>query len=209
MSSRFRALPQVPTNLDPQTRAFLSALKENIEVLAGMRGDSNIVEQLLGYKPAKADRDAIIDLIGFEPEEAFADPWPSFLVTSVPYPTYDQACTVDRTIGYTTANNTVVTNSGGHFSTGNGRFTAPVAGLYSFTSTFSRSAGHAGTSISKNGVRISADSLSYGTDWQTGAATATIELAVGDYVTATAAVENGTSVAHYSSSFSGHLIRKT
>lgn len=59
MSSRFRALPQVPTNLDPQTRAFLSALKENIEVLAGMRGDSNIVEQLLGYAPVNKAGDTI------------------------------------------------------------------------------------------------------------------------------------------------------
>ncbi len=36
--TKFRAIPQLPQGLDPQTRAVLAALKENFEILAGQRG---------------------------------------------------------------------------------------------------------------------------------------------------------------------------
>jgi hypothetical protein len=55
----FRALPQVPTTVDPQTRLFLSALKENFEILAGMRGSDPVVPGLLGYTPVSKDGDSI------------------------------------------------------------------------------------------------------------------------------------------------------
>lgn len=37
---KLRAIPQIPNHLDPQLRAVLLALKENIEMLAGQRGSS-------------------------------------------------------------------------------------------------------------------------------------------------------------------------
>jgi hypothetical protein len=187
---KFRAIPQIPPGVDPKTRAVLAALKENFEILAGMRGDSNIVAELLGFTPARAEE----------------EPWPAFHVTASPYPGIDQACTVDRIIGYTTGNNTVRLNSGDHFNPANGRFTAPEDGLYRFEATFSRSIGNAAVSLAKNGTAVAADSLSYGTDWQTSVTFAVLPLVKGDYVTATAGVRNATTVAHYSSSFSGHRI---
>lgn len=35
---KLRAIPQVPTSVDSQTRSVLAALKENIETLNGQRG---------------------------------------------------------------------------------------------------------------------------------------------------------------------------
>lgn len=35
---KFRSIPQIPISADPQTKAFLAALKENFEIMAGQRG---------------------------------------------------------------------------------------------------------------------------------------------------------------------------
>ena len=38
--SKLRAIPQLPSGLDARTQQFLAALKENIEILGGQRGES-------------------------------------------------------------------------------------------------------------------------------------------------------------------------
>ena len=40
--SKYRAIPQVPAGADARTQQFLSALKENIEVLNGQRGNGGV-----------------------------------------------------------------------------------------------------------------------------------------------------------------------
>lgn len=49
---KLRAIPQVPTAINPQLRAVLLAIKENFEILTQQRGDVDVVSALLGYTPA-------------------------------------------------------------------------------------------------------------------------------------------------------------
>lgn len=190
---RFRAIPQVPTKVDPDTRRFLAALKENFEIVAGMRGDAN----------------AVIELLGYTPEKERTDPWPAFQVTSHPYPSADQALTADKIIGYTTSVNTVRLNNGNNFDTATGRFTIPEDGIYRFEVTITRSGGNAAAVISKNGAQISEEALSHGTDWQTATTFVVQSFVKGDYVQGIFGVRNSTTVAAYGSNFSGYLVRQT
>jgi len=131
---------------------------------------------------------------------------PAFHVTAAPYPSYDQALSVDRYIGYTTYNNTVRLNNGSHFNSANGRFTIPVSGIYRFDATLSGSGGNRAISIKKNGASISVENLSYGTDWQTVAIHIVQSFVAGDYVEAVASARNSTAYAMYAASFSGHRV---
>lgn len=176
---KLRAIPQIPAGILPALARVLLALKENIE------------------------------LLGREPAEALPDePWPAFFVSSYSY-SAESAITTTRLIGYTSANNSLITNSGEHFNPANGRFTAPVDGLYSFSANYTRSGGNAILQLSKNGVIVTThQSLSYGVDWQTVALSYVLALKAGDYVTAEYGPTNSTTVASYGSLFSGHLVAK-
>jgi len=273
MTMRFRSIPQVPTRVDPQTRAFLAALKENFEIIAGMRGSDNVVAELLGYVPANKAGDTIdgdltvrgaanLGSLGVTEGATLASlsvtgnetvggtlgvtgattlaslsvtgnetvggtlgvtgdmtaagltlsgalavtNIPAFHVTALPYPSYDQALSIDRYIGYTTYNNTVRLNNGSHFNSANGRFTIPVSGIYRFDATLTRSGGNSSVVIRKNGVVISTDSLSYGTDWQTTSAHVVHSFVAGDYVEGVCLARNSTAYAMYAASFSGHRV---
>lgn len=196
---KFRAIPQVPSGVDAQTKQFLAALKENFELLVGQRGDAEAIVELLGYHP--------LDSAGGTVTGSILSPnVPAFFVESTPYPTYDQSLTVGRIIGYTTYNNTVSLNNGGHFNPANGRFTIPVSGIYRFDATHTRSNGNASVVITKNGVQIAGESLSYGTDWQTAATHVVNYFDAGDYVQGVAGVRDSTTIAMYRASFSGHFI---
>ena len=43
--SKLRAIPQLPSGLDARTQQFLAALKENIEILGGQRGERPLLER--------------------------------------------------------------------------------------------------------------------------------------------------------------------
>jgi len=133
---------------------------------------------------------------------------PAFCVDSSSYAT-ETAITTPRTIGGSSAGNTVLLNNGAHFDSGTGRFTAPVAGLYQFAARCSRSGGHTRLDLTKNGVTYATGSLSYGTDWQTAVMEHILALAAGDYVQAVYSPVNGTTCAIFSSCFSGFLLIKT
>ena len=187
---KIRAIPQVPNQLDPQLRAVLLAVKENLERLSGQRG-GNPVEELLGYQPAKEE----------------IRPWPAFAVASDSY-SVETALTTSRLIVCTSPNNTIFTNSGGHFSTSDGKFTAPVAGIYAFSAQYIRSLGNAKLEYLKNGGYLipRSGSLSYGPDWQTASLAITLELQAGEAIQAIYSAVNGTTVSSWGALFSGHLV---
>lgn len=189
---KIRAIPQVPNQLDPQLRAVLLAVKENLERLSGQRGEGDVVQALLGFKPAR------------EP----VSPWPAFHVTSNSY-SVETAVTGNKSIGGTSAGNSKLFDSGDNFNTSNGRFTAPVAGVYTFSATYTRSSGQADLRLFKNDGTIGPSSLSYGADWQTITVVATLPLLAGEYVTAAYSAVNGTTIASYSAVFCGALVAET
>jgi hypothetical protein len=107
--------------------------------------------------------------------------------------------------------NNVVHNIGGHYSTSNGRFTAPVAGVYqfSFHSIYTGNAGNDWISIRRNATRISGGDYHFsttpGTQWDTIGGSLNLYLSIGDYVTMVAGTEH---VYHGGtwSNFGGHLV---
>lgn len=94
-------------------------------------------------------------------------------------------------------------NRGGHYSTSNGRFTAPVGGVYFFTALGLPlgTVNYTFLALFKNGVGYSANTYVINAD-QSIAISAAIELAAGDYVTAYFIDGSEQSYSH----FSGFLI---
>lgn len=56
---QFRAVPQIPRQLNPALQAVLEALKENFELMAGQRGAKDFVINQLGYTPVSKDGDTL------------------------------------------------------------------------------------------------------------------------------------------------------
>lgn len=131
---------------------------------------------------------------------------PSFYVWS---DIYTPQRTYNSQVIFNTANTNginLTTNVGSHFVASTGRFTAPVAGVYSFVGAFSRSAGNAIIDIFKNGSSVGVRHLSYGADWQTATASAILSLAASDYVELSFGGTNGTTTSGYRIHFMGQLI---
>ena len=93
--------------------------------------------------------------------------------------------------------NNTMHNIGGHYSTSNGRFTAPIAGTYqfSFHTIYTGNSGNDWISIRKNGARINGGdyhfSTSPGAQWDTIGGSLNLYLSIGDYVTMVAGTEHG------------------
>lgn len=111
---KIRAIPQVPNQLDSQLRAVLLAMKENLEMLAGQRGDENPVEAVLGYEPARASSVSRLDeTAGFAP-----------VLLYVEHTSGETPAALGTLTGWTVQINT----GGGAFSSG--VFTIPASGRY-------------------------------------------------------------------------------
>ena len=100
----------------------------------------------------------------------------------------------------------IIMNIGSNFNATNGRFTAPVAGYYYFSSEFSRTSGNATLELFKNGSTSGIRSLSYGADWQTASVSGSVYLNASDYVNIRFGGTNSTTTNGYRINFSGFLI---
>ena len=95
-------------------------------------------------------------------------------------------------------------NNGSHFSTTTGKFTAPVAGLYTFTFDLTTNDTNSHfVDIYKNGTLVGGHMLTYNVVYQEGSNSVIVSLAVGDYVTAG---RRTSAYGVYNAHFSGHLI---
>ena len=102
----------------------------------------------------------------------------------------------------------LVTNVGGYYSTGTGRFTAPVAGTYLFyvgASSGNTNGLSLGIRIQKNGTDVQYGLL-YNTTYQGSQITTALPLVAGDYVEGLIVWNNSVSANVYNSFFGGHLI---
>ena len=110
-------------------------------------------------------------------------------------------------------------NTGGHYNTSNGRFTAPVTGRYQFSSTCRFDGSTASTYIrlffTINGTtgsttyafgHVIAGPGGYSTNYHTLTVAATLSLNSGDYVETRAIIATGSTGIQYESQFSGFLI---
>jgi hypothetical protein len=105
-------------------------------------------------------------------------------------------------LGNASMPNTV--NIGSHWNFSTGRFTAPVAGTYIFSVTFSTNDANSHfVNIHKNGSLVGENVLQYSNTYTSASSTAILQLAVGDYVQA---ARRGTGYSIYSAHFSGFLI---
>tara|TARA_R110000803_G_C11883065_1_gene310001 strand:+ start:43 stop:717 length:675 start_codon:yes stop_codon:yes gene_type:complete len=94
-------------------------------------------------------------------------------------------------------------NRGSHYSPTTGRFTAPVAGVYTFT--FSLTSGNNDShfiNIHINGALVDNNALLYGLQYNTGSTTVILNMNVGDYVDA----RRRDAMNVYSARFTGHLL---
>lgn len=104
-----------------------------------------------------------------------------------------------------------VHNRGGHYNTSNGRFTAPVDGIYQFNfhTIYSGNAGNDWISIRRNGVRINGGDFHFSTDpgsqWDTVGGALNLYLNASDYVQMIAATEHYYHGSNWSN-FSGYLV---
>jgi hypothetical protein len=111
-------------------------------------------------------------------------------------------------------------NTGSHYNTSNGRFTAPIAGRYQFSSTTRFDGSTSGTYIrlffTINGATGSTTNFSFGhaiagpsgysSNYHTLTVCATLNLNAGDYVEARAIIASGSTGIQFESQFSGFLI---
>jgi len=181
---RFRAIPQIPPGVDPKTRAVLAALKENFEILAGMRGDANVVAEMLGYVPAREDAGVTC---------AF----------HAQYSGAGGAATQGNDIIYDIENFDV----GGNYNHTDGRFTAPVSGYYFFAwhgLYANATTGDLRTALYKNGGGIYGmrfiDDKNYA-NWTTFIGSGVVYLTAGDYVTIR--LEVSSTAIHTDSNYTG------
>jgi hypothetical protein len=94
-------------------------------------------------------------------------------------------------------------NRGSHYSPTTGRFTAPVAGVYTFTfslTTYDTDSHF--INIHLNDALVDNNGLLYGVAYNTGSTTVILNLNVGDYVDA----RRRTSMSVYAAKFTGHLL---
>jgi hypothetical protein len=108
----------------------------------------------------------------------------------------------------------VYVNIGGYYNSSNGRFTAPVAGTYSFSANFLKRSSSGRLQFTKNGTYYgSGNSQTYSGNLGSGevphAASIIITLAVGDYINVVAQIDGGDVYgdANSHNGFSGFLIR--
>ena len=102
----------------------------------------------------------------------------------------------------------VIYNNGSHFNNTNGRFTAPVAGIYYFGCQASPSQGaNSGIYIIKNGgSQLSGTAYQYSTSYNGSAVSAIVSLAANEYVQGVMMPFNGTTEGQYDGNFCGALI---
>ena len=102
-------------------------------------------------------------------------------------------------------------NIGSHYNTGNGRFTAPVAGTYqfSFHTIYTGNSGNDWISIRKNGARINGGDYHFsttpGTQWDTIGGSLNLYLNINDHVSMYAGTEHVYHGGNWSN-FGGHLV---
>lgn len=98
-------------------------------------------------------------------------------------------------------------NGGGHHSTSNGRFTAPVSGHYFLSAMASPSQGaNSGIYIEKNGSQVCGAAYVYGQSYNGSSVSAVVYMAANDYANGLLVPFNGTTEGQYSGNFSGFLI---
>jgi len=68
MTIRRAAVPHIDISIDPKIRGVLNALKENVEIANGMRGDNNVNQQ--NWKRRSVTLDMLIKLGVITEEEA-------------------------------------------------------------------------------------------------------------------------------------------
>jgi len=102
----------------------------------------------------------------------------------------------------------VIYNNGSHFNNTNGRFTAPVAGIYYFGCQATPSQGaNSGIYIIKNGgSQLTGTAYQYSTSYNGSAVSSIVSLVAGDYVQGVMVPFNGTTEGQYDGNFCGALI---
>ena len=103
---------------------------------------------------------------------------------------------------------------GGNYDTSNSRFTAPAAGVYSFSLSFLVASGNPNLRIYKNGantnIALIASGISTTDEYSQPSITCTLSLAANDYITVAGGDSSGSTIygstGHFHSFFTGHRV---